>query len=42
VMNTMWSEFVTRREAEGNPIKLWEQAAIADTVRGLNKLQEVS
>lgn len=35
VMNLMWSQYVDRRATEGKPIKLWEQAANADTVRGL-------
>ena len=34
-MNIRWSQYCVEREAEGKPVKFWEQAAISDTVRGI-------
>lgn len=39
-MNKRWSEYIEERKAAKAPVKLWEQAAIADTVRGLAKVRE--
>lgn len=34
-MNERWSQYVEERKSAKSPVKLWEQGAIADTVRGL-------
>lgn len=34
-MNKVWAAYVEKCKAEGRPLRVWEQGAIADTVRGL-------
>lgn len=34
-MNKVWAAYVEKCKSEGRPLRVWEQGAIADTVRGL-------
>jgi len=37
-MNVRWAAYVAERAAAKKPVVLWEQSAMADTVRGLSGL----